>query len=512
MSSDSLARGWQRVAFAALIASGALLASAHVGSPDTYFEGDAGPYPVRVIIRAPAVIPARADVVVRVKGSGVTAVSAAPYIWNGGEKSAPPPDQLRRVVGDSTLWSDQLWIMSSGSYSVRVNVEGSAGKGTAVVPFVAAATTVLTMDPKMGIGLAAFGVFLVVGLLTIVGAASRESTLDPGIEPDTAQRKRSWIARGIAAVIVTTLLTLGRFWWNKENEAYARGLYTPVEAIVAVRDSAGVRQLDFSMDTATMNERRWAPFIPDHGKMMHLFAVRDDLGALAHLHPRMLDSLHFTGALPGVPAGRYRVFADIVRETGYAETMVGKMDVTLPPGTTPMSDPDDASFVGGATGETATLDDGSVLNWERGKQPIVAGVDAPLAFVLRDKAGAPATVEPFLGMAAHAVVVRDSMDVFVHLHPIGTTSLAAQAALTGRTDADSARGTLAKRMRSADSGMAAHAGMPGMARGEALSGSFSFPYAFPKAGHYRVWVQFRRGGVVRTAPFDVTVDSAAVKE
>ena len=504
-------RRWQRTALAACIASGALLASGHVGSPDTFFEGAAGPYPVRVIIRAPAVIPARAEVIVRVSGSGVSAVSAAPYIWNGGEKSAPPPDQLTRVVGDSTLWSDQLWIMQSGSYSVRVNVEGSAGKGTAVVPYVAAATTVLTMDPKMGIGLAAFGLFLVAGLITIVGAATRESTLEPGLEPDAASRKRSWLVRGVAAVIITTLLVLGRLWWDKENEAYARGVYTPVEGLVAVRDSAGSRLIAFGIDTATMNQRRWAPFIPDHGKMMHLFVVREDLGAVAHLHPRMLDSLNFAGALPGVPAGRYRIFADVVRETGYAETMIGKLDVKAEPGATRASDADDATFVGAGGGNTVSLDDGSVLTWERGTGAIVAGTEAPLSFVLRDKSGAAVTVEPYLGMAGHALVVRDSLDVFVHLHPIGTTSMAAQQALIQRTEADTARGALAKRFVAADSARSTHAAMTGMARGDALPGSFAFPYAFPRAGQYRVWVQFRRGGVVRSAPFDVTVEAAAPK-
>ncbi|MBI3791555.1 MAG: hypothetical protein HY275_11845, partial [Gemmatimonadetes bacterium] len=237
-------RRWPRLGVALLILAGAPLLTAHVGSPDTFFEGKAGPYGVRVIIRAPAVIPARAEVIVRVAGGGVESVAAAPYIWDGGEKSAPPPDQLHRVAGDSTLWTDQLWIMRSGSYSVRVTVKGAAGAGVAVVPFNAAATTVLTMDPKMGIGLAAFGLFLVVGLLTIVGAAARESTLEPGAAPSAAERRRSWVARGAAAVIVATLLVLGRLWWNKENEAYARGVYTPMATHVSVRDSAGTRLLD----------------------------------------------------------------------------------------------------------------------------------------------------------------------------------------------------------------------------------------------------------------------------
>jgi len=39
---------------------------AHVGSPDTFFVGDAGPYPVRVSVRLPGVIPGRAQVSVRI--------------------------------------------------------------------------------------------------------------------------------------------------------------------------------------------------------------------------------------------------------------------------------------------------------------------------------------------------------------------------------------------------------------------------------------------------------------
>jgi hypothetical protein len=38
-----------------------------------------------------------------------------------------------------------------------------------------------------------------------------------------------------------------------------------------------------------------------------------------------------------------------------------------------------------------------------------------------------------------------------------------------------------------------------------MEGRFSFPFAFPKAGRYRLWVQVKKGGRVYTADYEVTV-------
>lgn len=482
---------------AAAIAGAALLSivcAAHVGSPDAFFDGKAGPYPVRVIIRSPEVIPARAEIVVRVTGNGVRGVTATARVWGADAGNAPPPDDAVRVPGDSTLWTLQLWVMRQGSYAVVIHVDGAAGAGTATIPYTAVAQGVLTMNRTMAVVLAAAGVFLVAGLLTILGAAAGEATLAPGAIPDDHVRMRARRVRWTGAVLIVLILAGGRAWWNVEDRAYAAMVFRPTAARVTVRDDTTSRRghpprpghaephtriLRFAIEPTVAEQRQWVPLIPDHGKLLHLFLVkRDGLGAFAHLHPVAIDSLTFESALPFLPAGRYFVFADVVHENGFAETMTQELTLgDAAPMAWKPTDPDDAIFIGNGVHTPSRFDDGSTLSWDGANGPHIAGADARLHFTLRDARGAPLDVEPYMGMAAHAVVVRDDGSVFIHLHPTGTTP---------------SLGTMSA--------------MPAM--NAALPGVLDFPWAFPKPGRYRVWVQFRRAGAIRSAAFDVDVGGA----
>ncbi len=71
---------------------------------------------------------------------------------------------------------------------------------------------------------------------------------------------------------------------------------------------------------------------------------------MAHLHPVAVDSLTFDTALPLLPAGIYHLFADVVHENGFAETMVQSVILDAPSGTWTPSDPDDAAFTGAGAG------------------------------------------------------------------------------------------------------------------------------------------------------------------
>src|SRR5260221_6380626 len=156
----------------AVLIGAALACMAHVGSPDTFFTGRAGPYPVRVSVRLPGVIPGLAQIAVRVAGidaDAIRSVSVQAVQWNVGEDGAPRADQAVRVPGDRELFAADLWFMVPTSYRVKVVVHGAQGRGTAIVPVVALATAERAMSRPLGGALAALGVFLCVGLITIVG-------------------------------------------------------------------------------------------------------------------------------------------------------------------------------------------------------------------------------------------------------------------------------------------------------------------------------------------------------
>src|SRR5205807_7897527 len=80
------------------------------------------------------------------------------------------------------------------------------------------------------------------------------------------------------------------------------------------------------------------------------------------------------------------------------------------------TDPDDSwSMVEPTASTSASLEDGSVMTWRRGDAPLTAGTEAPLRFVVAPPSADAPPLEPYMGMLAHAAVVRDDGGVFVHL-------------------------------------------------------------------------------------------------
>jgi hypothetical protein len=489
------------------VAAIVVICSAHVGSPDAWFEGNAGPYHVIVQIATPGVVPGVANVFARVSGAGVQQVTMQANRYDA-LATAPPPEVAQPVEGDAGLYAAPLWIMSGGSNSVTVNVRGSLGEGKVVVPVVVVANRRLALDPKLGIALTIVGVFLFVGLITIIGAAVREAVLPPGESPDARRKWKARTAMAASAAVVALALFGGSRWWNLEDSRFNESIYKPLEATAAIASSGGGKTLDLKISDSVWTLRNdstwlrshsashWSPLIQDHGKLIHVFMIREpDLRAFAHLHPSTIDSVNFPALLPALPAGRYRVYGDIVHESGFTQTLATKVDLSEPTKpTAKASDPDDASWsaVAAPNGTSARLEDGSLMTLE-GAPDFVAGKAASLRFSIVGPDSKPLVLEPYIGMPGHAVVSRDDGAVFVHLHPSGTISMASQMAFMMRQPSDSVVGRLGQRIKASEA-MHPVTSVP-------ENGMISFPYAFPKPGNYHMWVQVKHAGRILTGAF-----------
>lgn len=528
---------------------------AHVGSPGVVYEGKAGPYHIIVNINPPDVIPGTANVSVYIENQSVKTVSVQPVYWYAGDKGSPKADDGLPVKGTPGQYQASVWLMQSGTASMKITVQGALGKGTVLIPVMAVSTAQRNMPKSLGWVLAGLGLLLVVLMATIIGASVSDGLLKPGTNELTNIRRKKLTGATIAFLILALILYGGSSWWNSWSRDYNQYLYRPPQAKSSILNYDQQQVLHFQIDSNSLKtaKKSMSFIVPDHGKLMHLFMVRENsLDVFAHLHPFRKDSLNYFAVLPDLPAGRYLIFADVVRWTGFNETIADTIDVPKKTLVKTASaklysaffhDPDDTyvitnstqnvnnfpgktTLVCGIPGETMQLEDGSSAVWEHSTNvPFEAGKVYPLTFAIHDPSGAAVKLEPYMGMMGHAVVLKYDGSVYMHLHPVGTFSMASQEILQNRMkgdekipatpDANRFRDSIDReitKIRKMDEKERNHylmAAMPAMDMPESkhhkMDAMVTFPYAFPSAGKYRIWVQMKRNGKILNSAFDATV-------
>ncbi|MEV7098643.1 hypothetical protein AB0M80_37995 [Amycolatopsis sp. NPDC051045] len=190
-------------------------------------------------------------------------------------------------------------------------------------------------------------------------------------------------------------------------------------------------------------------FDVEHEKRLHLIVVRRDTAGFQHVHPEMAPDGRWSVPLNLPAAGSYRAFADFAPTGGNPMTLGVDLSVAgnYQPATYP---PSRTAQVDGYTVELAG--------------DLTAGKTSPLTLTV-SRTGVPVTdLQPYLGAYGHLVALRRGDLAYLHVHPDGEPG-----------DGKTAAGPQVK-----------------------------FAAEVPSAGTYRLFLDFRHGGVVRTAEFTVT--------
>ena len=187
----------------------------------------------------------------------------------------------------------------------------------------------------------------------------------------------------------------------------------------------------------------------DHGKRLHLIAVRRDFTGYQHVHPVLADDGTWSTRLD-LSAGGWRLFADF-NPTGGVGTTLG-VDLSV----------DGAYRAAAGVADTRTARVGDYTVTLDGDLEPGRASELTLS-VSRD--GQPVTdLQPYLGSYGHLVALREGDLAYLHVHPEGS---------------------------------------PG--DGSTTSGpDVSFVAEVPDSARYRLFFDFRHGGVVRTAELVLT--------
>lgn len=193
-------------------------------------------------------------------------------------------------------------------------------------------------------------------------------------------------------------------------------------------------------------------FAPIHERELHLIVARRELTGFQHVHPVRDEHGTWSIRIDTSEAGAYRVFTDIAPTAlGRTITLGADLAVAGPYEPLPVPARADTTEIGGyritLTGELAT------------------GAGGALTFTV-EKDGTPVhDLDPYLGAFGHLVILRAGDLAYVHVHP---------------------------------------GGEPG--DGVTLAGpAIGFHAAAPGPGTYRLFLDFRHEGVVRTAAFTAAV-------
>ncbi len=229
-----------------------------------------------------------------------------------------------------------------------------------------------------------------------------------------------------------------------------------------------------------------------HEKPMHLLIVSKDLSEFYHVHPEPSADGSYRVQHTFPNGGDYKFYADFTPPN--AKQVVERIDVKVS-GTerTKVALVADTKLEKSVDGVKVTM---------KPSAKIEAGQELTLDFAVFDaKTGKPATdLQNYLGELAHFVIISEDLVDFVHAHPMAKGE---------KMDGMKMDGDMKEKDHNADG----HShGADSKESNKPSAYEVSAHTAFPRAGLYKLWAQFQRGGKVISIPFVVNVPAGSAKQ
>lgn len=211
------------------------------------------------------------------------------------------------------------------------------------------------------------------------------------------------------------------------------------------------RREDLSFVIRNSDGRPVTDFKRVHDKELHLILVSRDLNTFRHLHPTRAEDGTWSTQADLPEAGDYRVFADFTPAAKGSENLTLGADLPVT-GKYEPSAPAEISRTAEVDGYKVTLDGG-----------LRPGAAEEVQLKVTKKGREVKDLQPYLGAYGHLVALRAGDLAYLHVHPNGEPG-------DGTTKAG-----------------------PGI----------SFTATAPSEGTYRLFLDFKHKGKVRTAEFTV---------
>lgn len=229
-----------------------------------------------------------------------------------------------------------------------------------------------------------------------------------------------------------------------------------------------------------------------HEKPMHLLIVSKDLSEFYHIHPEPSADGSYRVQHTFPNGGDYKFYADFTPPN--AKQVVERIDVKV-------SGTERAKVALVADTKLEKSVDGVKVTMKPSAK-IEAGQELTLDFAVFDaKTGKPATdLQNYLGELAHFVIISEDLVDFVHAHPMAKGE---------KMDGMKMDGDMKEKDHNADG----HShGADSKESNKPSAYEVSAHTAFPRAGLYKLWAQFQRGGKVISVPFVVNVPAGSAKQ